>query len=93
LAQWSSNETWNNGATRTIEPEEGADPNDARFVAKQLDGDFKILGNVIAEFNGKGRVYVFKKDEGSALDKKTEFLWKPNLEVSCDMRVDEIVTS
>lgn len=92
MAQWSSNETWNNGVTRTIEPEEGTDPNDVRFVAKQLDGPFTILGNGTAEFNGKGRLYVFKKDEESALDKKTEFLWKPNLEISCEMRVDEIVT-
>jgi hypothetical protein len=93
MTQWSSNETWNNGEIRTIEPEEGADPNDVRFVAKQLDGDFTILGNGTAEFNGKGRLYVFKRDEESALDKKTEFLWKPNLEVSCEMRIDEIVTS
>jgi hypothetical protein len=93
LTQWSSDETWNNGEDRTIEPEEGPDPKDARFVAKQLDGPFKILGDGTAEFNGKGRFYVFKEDEKSALDKKTEFLWKPNLEVSCDIRVDEIVTS
>ena len=93
MVQWSSNETWNNGVTRTIEPEKGADPNDARFVAKQLDGNFNILGDGVAEFNGKGRLYAFKKDEAAALDKNTEFLWKPNLEVSCDIRVDEIVTS
>jgi hypothetical protein len=93
MAQWSSNETWNNGITRTIKPEEGADPNDARFVAKQLDGEFNILGNGIAEFNGKGRLYVFKKDEQAALEKKEEFLWEPNIEVSCDIKVDSIVSS
>jgi hypothetical protein len=93
LTQWSSNESWNNGNNRTIEPEGGEDDDDVRFVAKQLGGPFKILGDGTAEFNGKGRFYVFKKDEESALEKKTEFLWKPNLEVSCNISVDEIVTS
>lgn len=94
MAQWSSDETWNNGEARTIR-REGPDPHDARFVAKQLDdrGHFKILGDGIAEFTGKGRLYVFKKNEKAALDKKTEHLWNPNLEISCDIKIDRIVSS
>jgi hypothetical protein len=90
---WSS-EKWNNGIERTIKVD-GPDPEDTRFVVRQLDNDgyCKILGNGVAEIGGKGRFYVFKKDEKSALEKKEEYLWKPNIEVGCDIKVDSIVSS
>ena len=46
------------------------------LLPRQLDKDgyFKILGDGMAEFKGKGRLYVLKKDEESALDKKEEYL-------------------
>jgi len=92
--QWSSNDTWNEGGERTIK-KEGPDRCDKRFVAKQLDDDgyFKIRGDGTAEFKGKGRLYVLKEDEKAALDKKEEYLWEPNLEVSCDIKVDSIGSS
>ena len=90
---WSS-EKWNNGIERTIKVD-GPDPEETRFVVRQLDNDgyCKILGNGVAEIGGKGRFYVFKKDEKSALEKKEEYLWEPNIEVSCEIKVESIVTS
>jgi hypothetical protein len=60
------------------------------LVAKQLDDDgyCKILVDGTAEVKGKGRFYIFKKDEQSALAKQEQYLWSPNIEVSCDIRVD-----
>ena len=55
------------------------------------DGYCKILGDGTAEIKGKGRFYVFKKDAQSALAKKEEYLWKPNVEVSFDINVDSIL--
>ena len=45
------------------------------------------------KLSGKGRFYVFKKDEKSALEKDEECLWGPNIEVSCDIKVDSIISS
>jgi hypothetical protein len=89
---WTS-ESWNNGKVRTIVGD-NSDPEDPRFAVRQLeDGSLKILGNGVAELNGKGRMYVFKKDAQSALAKKTEYLWKSNVEVSYDVRVDKVLSA
>jgi hypothetical protein len=90
---WTS-EKWNNGKERSI-TDDDSDPEDARFAVRQLDKDgyCRILGDGTAEIKGKGRFYVFKKDAQSALAKKEEYLWKPNVEVSCDIKVDEIAES
>jgi hypothetical protein len=90
---WTSKK-WNNGKERTITGD-GSDPEDARFAVRQLDNDgyCKILGDGTAEIKGKGRFYVFKKDAQSALVKKEEYLWKPNVEVSFDINVDSILPS
>ena len=90
---WTS-EKWNNGKERTITGDD-SDPEDARFAVRQLDngGYCKILGEGTAEIKGKGRFYVFKKDAQSALARKEEYLWKPNVEVSFDINVDSILSS
>lgn len=49
------------------------------------------MANDIAEIIGKGRFYLFKKDEAAALAKNEAYLWGPNVEVSCDIKVDEIL--
>jgi hypothetical protein len=87
---WSSKESW-----KSNRPEinlDGPDPLDKRLEIQQLEGGkVKISGDGIAEIDGKGRLYIFKKDKQSALDKKIECLWEPNLEVSCEIKVDEVV--
>ncbi|MDF3033002.1 MAG: hypothetical protein K0R91_836, partial [Nitrososphaeraceae archaeon] len=94
IVSWtsSSKKAWNNGKTRTITGD-SSDRDDPRFAVRQLEGSLKILGDGTAELSGKGRMYVFKRDVESALAKKTEYLWQPNLEVSYDVKVDEILSS
>lgn len=43
------------------------------------------------EVIGKGRFYLFKKDEQSAMMKLGEYLWGPNIEVSAEIKVDEVI--
>jgi len=66
-----------------------------KLVAKQLDTDGSITVNYLNEafINGKGRFYLFKKDEQSALAKQEQYLWGPNIEVSLDIKVDEVISS
>src|SRR5688500_1404891 len=66
-----------------------------KLVAKQLDTDGSITVNYLneASIKGKGRLYLFKKDEKAALAKQEQYLWGPDIEVSCEIRVDEIVSS
>lgn len=52
-------------------------------------GHFRYANGIIEI--AKGRLYYFKKDEQSALAKKTEYLWKPGIEVSLDIKVDELL--
>jgi hypothetical protein len=88
---WSSKESWK--SNRPEINQDGPDPLDKRLEIQQLEGGkVKISGDGIAEIDGKGRLYIFKKDKQSALDKKTECLWEPNLEVSCEIKVDEVVS-
>jgi hypothetical protein len=63
-----------------------------QLIAKQLDisGAFRFI-NGVAEIDGKGRFYLFKKDEQAALAKKEEYLWSPNVEVSLDIKVSKII--
>jgi hypothetical protein len=88
---WSSEESWK--SNRPVIKEDGPDPLDKRLEIQQLEGgEVRISGDGIAEIDGKLRLYIFKKDKQSALDKKTECLWEPNLEVSCEIKVDEVVS-
>ena len=43
MTQWSSDDTWNKGGKRTI-TKEGPDPEDKRFVAKQLEAPLEYRG-------------------------------------------------
>jgi hypothetical protein len=67
-----------------------------KLVPKQLEiegngvGYFRVTPDNVIEMQ-KGRLYLFKKDEQSALAKKTEYLWKPNIEVSIDIKIDKLL--
>jgi hypothetical protein len=67
------------------------------LVGKQLDENGSVKQSLedpkTLTISGKGRFYLFKKDEQAALAKQEQYLWGPNVEVSCEIRVDEIVGS
>jgi hypothetical protein len=50
-----SNHVFLYGTNQSIEPEEGTDPKDASFVAKQLGGDFTILYWGMVQLNSTTR--------------------------------------
>lgn len=65
--------------------------------AGRFKGYLKILGNGEAEFSvAQGRFYVFKNEQ-TGFKKPTDFdlseerdLWSPNLEVSCEMKIEDL---
>ena len=66
-------------------------------VAGEFKGYLKILGNGEAEFSvAQGRFYIFKNEQ-TDFKKQTDFnliperdLWSPNLEVSCEMKIEDL---
>lgn len=72
--------------------------------AGEFKGHLKILGNGEAEFSmAQGRIYVFKNEQTMNFNNlnekkdlnfnnlnKEQDLWSPNLEVSCNMKIEDL---
>jgi hypothetical protein len=60
--------------------------------AGEFNGYFNILGNGEAEFSvAQGRFYVFKNEQTMDFNlNKERDLWSPNLEVSCDIKIEDL---